>query len=178
MRTFLTSVLATGLVAGTAIAGHAGPGGVRGHVRPTPVAPVRTPRVIPSGAPTPAGNAHGTHGQRHPVGHYTGRNHPRWTYWGYSQRYGCVCYWDPATGSYYYWDPATGNYYPVGAPGSAPAGAGPSPVADPNPVDAPAPVTDPDPAPDPAPGQTQPQPEALPLPLPRPGRPPSIPPLP
>ena len=60
------------------------------------------------------GSYHQTHGKSFSGGYYYhGREHSHWTYWGYSNRYGCTCYWDPSTSCYYYWCPSASCYYPV-----------------------------------------------------------------
>lgn len=83
-----------------------------------------------------SGELHLTHGKQFSGGtFYSGRDHHHWTYWGYSQRYGCMCYWCPDTRCYYYWCPSAMCYYPVSyfesAPPVEPTAAGPGPVVKP-----------------------------------------------
>jgi hypothetical protein len=64
---------------------------------------------------------HQVHGKQFSGGYcYPGRDHNHWSYWGYSQRYGCTCYWCPDTCCYYYWCPTASCYYPVSYIESAP----------------------------------------------------------
>jgi hypothetical protein len=65
---------------------------------------------------------------------YLGHSHCHWSYSGYSSRYGCICYWCPATCLYYYWFGPANCYYPVSYFASAPVIATPCvtpPVAPP-----------------------------------------------
>jgi hypothetical protein len=91
-----------------------------------------------------SGAYHMTHGTQFSGGYfYSGRDHNHWTYWGYSQRYRCTCYWCPYTHCYYYWCPSAVCYYPVSyyesAPPTIPA-VTPVPAPAAGPVPTPAPV--------------------------------------
>ncbi|HVK17899.1 MAG TPA: hypothetical protein VM533_13200 [Fimbriiglobus sp.] len=64
---------------------------------------------------------HLTHGKPFTGGfYYHGKGHHHWTYWGYSPKYGCNCYWCPSTRCYYYWCQPAGCYYPISYFASAP----------------------------------------------------------
>jgi hypothetical protein len=136
MKSFLSSMAAIALTAGAVLA-------------------VPNKGTSVSHSPT-SGGYHLTHGKQFSGGYYyPGRDHHHWSYWGYSSRYRCTCYWCPDTRCYYYWCPSASCYYPVSYFESAPpvetAPIAPLPVA--KPVIAP-PVV---PAPTPAPVQFQTQ---------------------
>lgn len=141
MTKLLSSVLLAGLAAGTAVAG---PGGSKGVSHPTSGGiskPIGTHvsgpgRSVGSHPGSMSGSYHLTHGKSFSGGYfYPGRNHSHWSYSGYSQRYGCTCYWCPYTSCYYYWCPSATCYYPVSYFASAPVV--PVAVATPAPVVAP-----------------------------------------
>ncbi len=109
MKSFVLSMAALALTTSVVLAGpNKGSGGSHG---------------------SSSGGYHLTHGKEFSGGYfYSGRDHHHWTYWGYSQRYHCNCYWCPDTRCYYYWCPSASCYYPVSYYESAPPAPTPAPV--------------------------------------------------